>query len=345
MPKTISKRLGALAAAIGALAALNASTPSVHAEVSFKGKTVTIYVAGGVGGGVDQFARTLAPYLSKHLPGEPSVVASNMPGAGGVQAVQYLYNFGAKDGTAIGTTNAGPVVEPLLGTATLNYDLQKLRWIGSLVKGDTVCAVWRDSGIKTIDDAKAREVALASTGSTAAPTRSALLMNALIGTKFKPIAGYDGGTSLLAIERGEVAGICITLNSLRTTRPEWLRDKKIVPLVQVSLTADPQFPDVPRAIDLIKNDEHRQMLEFFLLPYEFNNPYYLPPGVSDEVLAVHRKAFQAAIRDPAYLADVQKRRQTVTPRDGEDVAKLVDKLFATPKSIIQKTIAATTPAH
>ena len=314
-----------------------------HAEFSLKGKTVTIYIAGGVGGGVDQFARTLAPYLGKYLPGEPNVIESNMPGAGGMQGVAYLYNVAAKDGTAIGTTNAGPVVEPLLGTEKVNYDLQKFRWIGSLVKGDTVCAVWHASGIKTLDDARTREVPLSSTGATASPTRVALLMNALLDTRFKPIAGFDGGTSLLAIERGEVAGICNTLNSLRTTRPQWLTEKKILPLVQVSLSADAEFPAVPRAIDLIRNEEHRQMLEFYLLPYEFNNPFMLPPGTSDEALAAYRAAFEAAVRDPDYLAEAQKRRQTITPRSGDDVAALVDKMFATPRPIVERTIEATTP--
>src|SRR6266508_1276707 len=331
-----------IAACFAAMAFSSLAGAPAHAEFSLKGKTMTIYIAGGVGGGVDQFARTLAPYLGKYLPGAPSVIESNMPGAGGMQGVAYLANVAAKDGTAIGTTNAGPVAEPLLGTEKVNYDLQKFRWIGSLVKGDTVCAVWHASGIRTLDDARTHEVPLSSTGVTSAPTRAALLMNKLLHTRFKPIAGFDGGTSLLAIERGEVAGICITLNSLRTTRPQWLQEKKILPLVQVSLSADPEFPDVPRAIDLITNDEHKQMLEFYLLPYEFNNPFMLPPGTSDEVLAAYRKAFEAAVRDPEYLAEAQKRKQTITPRTGEDVAKLVEKMFATPQAIVARTLEATT---
>ena len=331
-----------IAACFAAMAFSSLPTAPAGAEFSLKGKTVTIYIAGGVGGGVDQFARTLAPYLGKYLPGAPSMIESNMPGAGGMQGVAYLSNVAARDGTAIGTTNAGPVVEPLLGTEKVNYDLQKFRWVGSLVKGDTVCAVWHASGIKTLDDARTHEVPLSSTGVTSAPTRVALLMNALLGTRFKPIAGFDGGTSLLAIERGEVAGICITLNSLRTTRPQWLKERKIVPLVQVSLSADPEFPDVPRAIDLITNDEHKQMLEFYLLPYEFNNPFMLPPGTPDEVLAAYRTAFAAAVRDPAYLAEAQARKQTITPRTGEHVAKLVEKMFATPQAIVARTLEATT---
>lgn len=332
---------------IAAVAAVLAISPlPALAEVALKGKTVTIYIAGGAGGGVDLYARTIAPYLTRHLPGEPAVVASNMPGGGGVQAVQYLYNVAAKDGTAIGTTNAGPVAEPLLkGPGSVNYDLSQFRWVGSLVKGDTVCGVWHTSKIRSLDDARANEATLSSTGVTSAPTRGALLMNALIGTRFRPVAGYDGGTSLLAIERGEVDGVCNTLNSLRTTRPQWLKDKLYRPLVQVSMSADAELPDVPRAVDLIKDPERRQMLEFYLLPYEFNNPYYLPPGTADDVLAAWRKAFDSAVGDADYRADAAKRRQTVQPRPGTEVADLVARMFATPKAIIDRTIAATTPKN
>jgi len=316
---------------------------NASAEFSLAGKTVTIYVAGGPGGGVDQFARTLAPYLTRHLPGHPAVVASNMPGGGGMQAVQYLYNVAAKDGTAIGTTNAGPVVEPILGKKQLNYDLRKFRWVGSLVKGDTICVVSSASKIKSLDDARKTEVTMASTGATSAPTRSALLMNALIGTRFKPVSGYHGGNALIAIERGEVDGICITLSSLRTTRPHWLREKTIISLVQVATDPAPEFPQVPKAMDLVKTDTERQMLELYLLPYEFNNPFYLPPGVSDEMVAGWRKAFDAAVADKAYQADAARRRQTVTPRDGADVEKLVNRMFAIPPDIVDRTIKATTP--
>lgn len=316
---------------------------AAHAQFDLKGRTVTIHLGGGTGGGVDLYARTLAPYLGKYLPGEPGVVVSNMPGNGGIQAVQFTYNIAARDGTAIGTTNAGPVVDPLMGsTFTGNYDLTKFRWIGSLLKGDTVCAVWQSSRTKTLEDARRQEVLVSSTGATSSPLRAALLMNTLIGTRFKPITGYHMGTALLAIERGEVEGICNTLSSVRTTRADWLRDKKLVPLVQVAMEADSEFPQVPRAIEFIKTDDERRMLEFYLLPYEFNNPYYLPPGASDETLAAYRKAFDAAMRDPAYRADAQKRGQSLAPHSGEEVARLVTRLFATPKPIIERTIEATT---
>lgn len=319
------------------------SSPTCNAQFDLKGKTVTIFVGGGAGGGVDIFARTFANHLGKYLPGEPQVVVSNMPGNGGIQAVQFSYNVAAKDGTAIGTTNAGPIVEPLMGGAFVgNYDLTRFRWIGSLLKGDTVCAVWHGSKTKSLDDARRQEVVMASTGATSAPMRSALLMNALIGTRFKPISGFHVGNALLAIERGEVEGICNTLSSMRTTRADWLRDAKLLPLVQVAMTPDVLFPQVPRAIDLLQSDEQRQMLEFYLLPYEFNNPYFLPPGAPDDALAVHRKAFDSVMKDPVYRSEAKHRGQNLAPRTGDEVGQLVSKLFATPKPVIQRTIEATT---
>lgn len=329
-----------------ALLVLGFRPEAALAQIDLKGRTVTIYVGGGAGGGVDIFARTFAQHVVRHLPGEPQVVVSNMPGNGGIQAVQFTYNVAAKDGTAIGTTNAGPVVEPLMrGGFAANYEIPKFRWIGSLLKGDTVCAVWHGSRTKTLDDARSQEVVMASTGATSSPMRSALLMNALIGTRFKPISGFHVGNALLAIERGEVEGICNTLSSMRTTRAHWLRDKQLVPLVQVAMTGDREFPNVPRAIDLLKTEEQRQMLEFYLLPYEFNNPFYLPPGASDEALATYRKTFDAVMSDPAYRADALKRGQNLAPHTGVEVEKLVARLYSMPQAIVQRTIEATTPKN
>lgn len=329
--------------AVAAFATIALAATGEARAFDLKDKTVTLYVAGGAGGGVDLFGRTLIPYLSKYLPGEPTIVATNMSGGGGIQAMQVLYNVAPRDGTAIGTTNAGPVAEPLIGTHKVEYDMQKFRWIGSLAKGDTVCAAWAASGIRTLDDARKRDVPIAATGATSAPTRSALLMNDLLHTRFRPIAGYNGGTALLAIERGEVDGTCVTLSSLRTTRPQWLAEKKIDILVQVSLTKDPEFPDAPRAYDLLRNEDDKAMLEFFLLPYEFQNPYMLPPGTPDDALAAWRTAFDKAVADPAYQADTKKRRQNVHARDGADVTALVAKMYATPKAIIARTLKAIDP--
>jgi tripartite-type tricarboxylate transporter receptor subunit TctC len=257
--------------------------------------------------------------------------------------VQYLFNVAAKDGTAVGTTNSGAVSEPLMGQVKVAYELDKFRWVGSLLRGNTVCGVWHTSSIKSIDEARQREVTLSATGATSGPARASLLLNALIGTKFRPIAGYPGKAMGLAVERGEVEGTCNTLSSLRTSQTAWLRDRTFRLLLQVALVSDPEYPDVPRVADLVKSPADRQLLDLYLLPYEFNNPFMLPPGTPDDVLATYRKAFTAAVRDPDYRADAAKRRQSIDPRDGDDVTNLVRQLLATPPGVVKRMLAVTKP--
>src|SRR5262249_39647718 len=162
-------------------------------------------------------------------------------------------------------------------------------------KGDTVCAVWHESPVKSIADAKTRTVTISSTGALSAPSRTALLLDALLGAHFKPIPGYDGGSSLLAVQRREGAGTRLTLDWLRATRPDWFRDRKIRLLVQAALDKDPDFPDVPSAYDLVADATGRQMLDFFLTPYEVQNPFMLAPGYAPEMLAAYRRAFDQAM--------------------------------------------------
>jgi tripartite-type tricarboxylate transporter receptor subunit TctC len=264
-----------------------------------------------------------------------------MGASGGIQGVQYLFNVAPSDGTYIGTSNAGPIAEQKMGMLKVNYDVGKFRWVGSLTTGDTVCAVWRESPIKSLDDARSQDVPMASTGATSAPTRATLMVANLLGVRFRPVPGYDGGTSLLAIERQEVEGSCTTLGSLRTTRPDWIRNGQLRVLVQVSMTKDPEFPEAPRLYDLLTDDEHKKMLEFLLAPYEFNNPIILPPGTGDDALAAWRKAFQAAVTDEQYLAEAATRLQKITPRSGEEVESLVSKMLATPQRTVDLVKAAT----
>jgi tripartite-type tricarboxylate transporter receptor subunit TctC len=311
---------------------------------TLQGKTVNVLVSGGVGGGLDAYARIFLPYLSKYLPGEPNMVAQNLPGGGGVQGVQRLYNVSAKDGTSIGTTPAGPIKEPLMGSGQVNYDLRQFGWIGSLTNEDTVCLVWHTSPIKTLEDARQHEVPISATGTASNSTIGPLLLNDLLGTKFKPISGYDGGTSMLAVERGEVDGRCTTLNSLRTAQPHWLTDKLIRVLVVVSSVDDPAFADVPRAKDLLKTDEERKAFDFFQAPDEIQNPYMLPPGTPANVLAVYRKAFDTAVKDPAYLAEAEKRKQNVVPQNGDFVQKVIAEMYATPPEVIERVKKATNVA-
>ena len=311
-------------------------TAPAQADFSLAGKTVTFVIGGGSGGGVDAFARTLAPYLTKHMPGSPVIKIANMGASGGIQGVQYLGSVAPRDGAYIGTTNAGPIVEPMMGQVKVTYKVADFRWIGSLTRGDTVCAVWGQSPIRSIQDARERDVPMASTGATSAPTRATLLTAHLLGVKFRPIPGYDGGTALLALERGEVEGTCTTLGSLRTTRPEWVRAGQLRLLVQVSLTKDPAFESVPRLMDMLSDHNEKRMLQFLQSPYEFNNPLMLPPGAPDEALTLWRSVFQKAVADEGYLADAAARLQNIAPRTGPEVEALVAQMLATPQDVIER---------
>lgn len=311
------------------------------AQSDLKGRNVQVYIGGGVGGAIDAVARTFVPHLVRALPGEPTAVQSNMGGNGGAQAAQYLFNAAVKDGLSIAMVNAGPVSDPLMRGVSLGYEPRQFGWIGSLQRGDTVCSIWHTSQVRTIEDARQREVPFASAGASSTLHRSALLVNAIAGTRFKPVAGFDGGTALLALERGEVEGICNQLASQRTTRPQWLTEGKLKPIVFVAMTLDPEFPAVPRVFDLVKDETSRQILDLYLLPWEFNHAFMLPPGAPPSALAMWRAAFDKAVKDPAYLADAAKRLQKIAARGGDEVQVLVDKLYATPKETVARTIAAT----
>lgn len=326
---------------LGLVAAAAFALPA-QAELNLQGKTVQVTVAGGVGGGVDLYTRLLLQFMSQHLPGKPTMVVQNMPGGGGLQGVQNVYNLGAKDGTSLGVTPAGPIKEPLMGNSKVNYDLRKFNWVGSLTAEDTVCLVWHTSSIKTIDDAKAREVPLSATGAASNSTLGPLLINNLLGTKFKPISGYDGGTSMLAVERGEVDGRCTTLSSVRTAQPNWISSKLIRVLFAVSnVDDDPDFSKVPQVRDLLKSDADKAAFQFFGAPDEIQDPFFLPPDTPADVVAGYRKAFDETMNDPVYRAEAAKRSQRLVPLSGPKVAEVIDRMYATPPEVIERVKKAT----
>ena len=335
------RRFGLVGLALAA--ALPSMATAQDVAEALRGKVVTLYIGGGVGGGVDALARSLTPYLSKHLPANPPIIIKNLPGAGGMQAVELLYATAPKDGTAIGTTATGPIVEPVLGTTPVHYDLRKFIWFGSLATDQTTCFTWQSSSVKSIEDAKKREVPLSTTGARSNSTLIPLMLNTMLGTRFKMIPGYDGGTAMLAVERGEVDGRCTSIGSIHATNPDWITGKKITMLVQVGLEKDPGFAKVPLALDLAPSARDRAAMEFFLIPSEIQDPYMLPPGVPDALVAAWRRAFDQAVADPGFLADVEKRHQDARPHNGDYVQKAITKMFAAPKPVIERAIELTTP--
>ena len=337
-------RIPALAAGFIAFAAPQADM-TARAEFSLAGKTVNVTVAGGVGGGVDLYTRLFINYLRLQLPGQPSMVVQNMPGGGGLQGVQNVYNIGAKDGTSIGVTPAGPIKEPLMGGGKVNYDLRNFRWVGSMTSEDTVCLVWHTSPVKNLEDARQRDVPISATGAASNSTLGPLLMNNLLGTRFKPISGYDGGTSMLAVERGEVDGRCVTLSSVLVSQPRWLTDNLMRILFTISKMDDvKEAVGAPYARNLLKTDEERAAYDFFGASDEIQNPFFLPPGTPDDVVNGYRAAFSKAINDPAYRQESSARNQRVEPLDGATVEKVIASMYATPPQVIERVKRATSLA-
>lgn len=332
LPPALTASIATVSVAIASLALAVPAT--AKDAVNLEGKTVSLYAGGQVGGGVDVFSRTFMPFLSQYLPGKPTIIVKNMHGAGGMQAVSYAYTKGAQDGTALVTMAGGPIAEAIYGDHKLDYDLQKFHWIGSLAVGDQMCMTWRTSSFKSIDDVRKRTMNVAATGARSNTTLLPLILNATIGTRFKPIAGYGGAGSTLAVERGEMDGICSSIDSLHTTHPDWISGHKVRFLLDVSLTGIPELKGVPRAVDMVKDPHNKAALELFLRTGQIAYPYALTQGTPGAVVKVYRAAFDKAVKDPAYLKQAAKLKQGIEPKSGAEVTDVVAKMFGAPADVV-----------
>ncbi len=328
---------GALVASLGIC--VPASADSV--EDFFKDRQLTLYIGGGTGGGVDIYGRAFMRHIVTHLPGKPNVVARNLPAAGGIQAFTTLGTTAPRDGSAFATSARGPLTDSLLSDSKPNFDVLTFNWLGALSDESSMCHTMKTSSIRTIQDAMTHEVTVASTGARSESAKIPLALNAAINTKFKVIIGYRGqGDLLLAIERNEVEGRCSTFGSLFATRQDWVRDDKINILVQVGLEKDPRFPNVPLALDLAKTPEDRQLLRFAMAPLSIASPFALPADVPKDRVAAWRKAFEATVKDPAFLDEAQKLKLEITPKNGDQIAAILRDIYSTPPQVIKRAIEA-----
>jgi tripartite-type tricarboxylate transporter receptor subunit TctC len=310
-----------------------------EAAAQFKAASVSVYIPSGIGGGYDAYARLASRHLGRYLPGNPVLIPKNMTGAGGVVAANYLYNVAPKDGSAMALFMAGAPFEPLFGNAQAKFDPLKFNWLISLNHLVNIAIFWHESPIRTPADFYKDQVLIGSSGGGDSSTEVyARLLNNLAGTKFKIIAGYTGnGDVMLAMERGEVWGIVGTeLSSLRATKPDWIRDRKVRIVAQVGLTNSPDIPDVPQGLDLIKDAEGRRVFEILLARQENGRPFALPPGTSPEIVATFRQAFAAMAKDPAFLADAKNMRADIVTATGEEIAELLAKTYASPRALIER---------
>jgi tripartite-type tricarboxylate transporter receptor subunit TctC len=307
-------------------------------EQFYKGKTVELYIGYSAGGGYDVYARLLARYIGKHIPGNPTVVPKNMTGAGSLLLANWLYNVGPKDGTVFGAIGRGTAFDPIFGLKGSQYEATKFNWIGSMNNEVSVCVSWYDSGIQTVEDLEHKELVVGGTGKSADTDQFPRLMNGVLGTKMRVISGYPGGNDVgLAMERGEVKGRCgWSWSSVKSTHQKWLDEKKINILVQLALSKHPDLPNVPLVVDLAKNDEQRQILRLFFARQVMGRPFLAPPGVPADRVAALRKAFMDALTDKDLVADAEKAKLEVNPVSGEEVQKLVEESYATPKAVSEK---------
>jgi tripartite-type tricarboxylate transporter receptor subunit TctC len=336
------RRLSA-AASIASIGLLTALTAASAQQNFYAGKTIRIIVGTGSGGGYDGAARLTARYLGKYIPGNPSFVVENMPGASGIKATNYLYAAAAKDGTVIATVNNSMPVYQVIGQDGVRFKAEELNWIGSLLQTATTVSVWHTAGVKTVEDAKRKEVIMGATGAAGTKAAYPALLNNTVGTKFKIVTGYEGGNTLrLAMERGEVQGDgSARWSSWKSTKPDWVRDNKIFAVVQIGLKKDNDLPNVPLLTELAQNDEHRKMFEFISQPIAMQQPFVGPPGIPADRLNLLRRGFDAMTKDPEFRKEVEQLDLELDPVTGEDIQKIVRSIVETPADIVQKVQAAT----
>jgi tripartite-type tricarboxylate transporter receptor subunit TctC len=322
----IWKRMG-VALAMGLFVTPMARAQSV--ADFYKGKTVDLYIGYSAGGAYDVYARLIARFIGKHLPGNPIVVPRNMEGAGSLRLANWLYNVGPKDGTAFGTFGRGTAFDPLLGLQGASFDATKFTWIGSANDEVSVCVAWNTAGIKTFEELYDKELIVGGTGGSADTDQFPKIINGVLGTKMRIIAGYPGGNDInLAMQRGEVKGRCgWSWSSVKATQMPWVTDKTITVLVQLSLAKHPDLPDVPLVMDLAKTDEQRQLLKLVFARQVMGRPYAAPPGIPADRAAALRKAFDDTMVDKDFMAEADKIGLEITPVNGQKIQDLVTEIY------------------
>jgi tripartite-type tricarboxylate transporter receptor subunit TctC len=307
----------------------------------YRGKSITMLIGYTSGGGYDIYARVLSKHIGKHIPGNPSVVPQNMPGAGSLRVANFLYNAAPKDGTVIGMFGRGMAMEPLIGASPTQFDARKFNWLGSGSDQVSLCVTWRDSPVRTWDDMRAKPFTVAGEGSGSDPDMFSTMLKNLMGVKLKLVSGYPGGPEMnLAMERGEVDGRCgWSWSSIKITKSDWLAEKKVNLLLQMSLQKSRDLPDVPLIMDLASNDRERQILKLILGRQQMGWPFIAPPDIPAERAQALRKAFGDTMQDAEFLAEAKSRLLDVNPMSGGEIEKLITELYQTPPDVIAATKA------
>ena len=333
----------ALAAPAGAEDTASRACPTCANDVAqfYRGKQLRMIVGSAVGGGYDLFARIVARHLVHHIPGSPSIIVQNQPAAGGVVMANQLFAQGPKDGTVIAVPINGLPTAPLLQSGT-QFDATKLIWLGSTNREAYVAFVWHTVPVERVAELAAKEVVVGATTPGTTMVDFPLLVNDVLGFKFKIVRGYAGTPQInLAIERGEVQGMGgLGWASVKAQTPHWIAEKKIKVLAQYGLKRYAELAGVPTMLEFAKSDADRQAMTMLFARTEYGRPYFLPPDVPTERAAALRRAFDATMKDPAFVAEAAKLQFEVDPLTGEQVQALVAQLAATPRDVVARVRAA-----
>lgn len=326
------------------VAAAAAIANAAVAQDFYQGKELTLFTGSAAGGPYDVYARLVARHLVRHIPGHPTIVVQSMPGASGRRMMGYMQKIAARDGTVIAAPQRAVPFDPLIEPDS-QFDGRQFGWIGSANIETNVCIAWHTSALRTIDDVFKREMIVGTSGPNSTDAIYPNVMNNLLGTRFKVVTGYKGASeSNIAIERGEIDGRCgISWETLVALNVDWLEQKRIRLLLQFALDRNPELPGVPSVFDLAKTDEQRQILTFWATPNKMGRPFALPPGVPPDRLALMRRAFDAAMKDPLLVAEAKKMKLAVDSIDGKAVDDLVSRLYSLPKAVIARAAQAAQP--
>ncbi|MCC6889315.1 MAG: hypothetical protein IT536_12340 [Hyphomicrobiales bacterium] len=341
MPLPIAAAL--LAAVATIVASLAASTAAAQSLADFyKGKQVSLYIGFSAGGTYDLYGRVVARHLGRHIPGNPAVVPRNMEGAGSIRLMNFMYAQAPKDGTAIATVGRGGAFGPLFGMKGAQFEAERFLWLGSANDEVSLCSAWHLSGIRTFDDVRQRELVIAATGPGDESQTVPKLLNAVLGSKFKVIGGYPGSNEMtISIERGETQGRCAySWASMKSVHRQWLDEKKVHVLIQLSYQKHPELPHIPLAGDLAKTPADKQMINMLAARQVMGRPFFSTPDLPAERAAALRKAFLDVLRDPEFLAEAEKLKLEITPVPGERVEAIVREIYATPRDLVTKVAEA-----
>jgi tripartite-type tricarboxylate transporter receptor subunit TctC len=338
------KRFVPINAVVGALAAASMAAPPARAADFYAGKNLTFIVGADAAGGYDVYARTVAKHLARFIPGAPTVVVQNMPGAGSSKAAAYIYSIAPKDGTTIGALMPGAIIDPLLQKhSTGGFDATKFTYLASADSDARICVTGPSSKITTFDQAMSQKTVIAASQTGGSTSDYAFMTKNATGANLNIVNGYKGTAEMLvSIERGEAEGICgIDWSSFKTQRPQWLRDKTAHVLIQAAVAPNAELAalKVPNLMSFVKNDLDKQAVSLVTGQQVFSRPYVAPPGVPAAQAKILRDAFAAVLHDPQFLADAEKARLSIHPATAEMVQQTVEKLYRASGDVVQRARA------